>query len=528
MPRTRLSLRATLTIIAALAVPATATAADPGTRPFPKHFMWGVATAPFQTEMGAGHNDTHSDWWAWTHDKENQRSGAVTTDKPERGPGSYVRFRQDSKLARKLGLNTFRLGIEWSRIFPRSTASVRTPASGRVTKKQLKQLDKLAAQSAVRHYRAVLKDLRARHLTPFVTLNHFTLPSWLHDPIAVRNALKGRAADAPLPASLPKRRGWLAPGTATEFGKYASYLAWKFGDLVDVWAPINEPMVVAANGYVPGSLAGSFPPGVPSFTGAIAAVRTLEAANTDGYDAVHRWDRHAKVGLVQNMVAFTPGDPASALDRTATAHAIDLFDTLFLDAAIHGNVDANADGAIGAGERHVHGRKADFVGVNYYFRGRVKGTATPLSTAIPILDFVPTVSYRTPRAPSAPPCPTTCSDLGSEIYPAGFRAMLKLAGGYGLPVIVTENGIADAKDKLRGPYTVQHLLEVRRAMAAGEAKVTGFLEWSLMDNFEWSSGYAPKFGLATIKRKLRPSASIFRTIVKANRISPKLAAADGS
>ena len=95
-----------------------------------------------------------------------------------------------------------------------------------------------------------------------LTLNHFTLPNWIHDPIASREALEGRDPDGPLP-KFTRPRGWLDPDTVDEFRKYAAYLAWKLGRQVDIWTPINEPLVVATNGYanVPGRLRRLLPAG---------------------------------------------------------------------------------------------------------------------------------------------------------------------------------------------------------------------------------------------------------------------------
>ena len=147
----------------------------------------------------------------------------------------------------------------------------------------------------IRHYRAELMRIRRAGMEPFVTVNHFTLPTWLHDPVAVRRAFEGRAPDDALPRGLT-RTGWLQRETVNEFGKYSGYLAAKFGDLVTYWSPINEPMVLAANGYViPG---GNFPPGILSFTAAIRVVENLALANSKSYDAIHRHDRKAEVGPV--------------------------------------------------------------------------------------------------------------------------------------------------------------------------------------------------------------------------------------
>ena len=526
-----------LAIVLVLALPGAAGAAA---LHFPKGFQWGVASAGFQSEMGRGRDlDRGSDWWAWTHDRANIAAGHTSGDQPENGPGFWARGAGDVALARRLGATTFRLSIEWSRIFPRSTAGVRSGAV--VGAGALRRLDRLADPRAVAHYRRLLGQIRAAGMTPLVTLQHFTLPRWLHDPLAVRDRLNGIDPNAALPRL--DRGGWLSPASVGEFRKYAAFLGWKFGGLVDDWTPINEPMVQAIYGYVniPGVFAGYFPPGAFSYTAAIAAVQNLAHANAAAYDALKRWDRRdaggerarARVGLVQNMIAFTPADPGSAVDVAATRHADYLFNRLFLDAAIKGIYDVDADGVVDAGERHpALAHKADFVGVNYYFRGRVTGLGASLTPRIGVLDFLPQTSYRSALAPGAPVCPTTCSDFGSEIYPDGLAAVLKTAASYRLPLSVTENGIADARDALRPRYLVQHLRVLQRAIADG-VDVRGYVAWSLTDNLEWVAGYTPKFGLysfdpRTLARRPRTaSVAVFRSVARSDSLSAALLARYG-
>jgi len=499
--------------LALLAAAPAARAADP---PFPRDFAWGVASAGFQGEMGGrpDNRDTRTDWWAWTHDAANISAGRVSGDLPERGPGSWRLYARDIALARGLGAKVFRMGIEWSRIFPRSTAAVAT-----------RDLRRVADAGAVRHYRAVLREVRRQGLRPFVTLSHFALPSWVHDPIAARDALARVGPDDPLP-SWGRPRGWLDRSTVREFAKYAAFAGATFGDLVDDWTPLNEPFVVAASGYVnvPGAFAGFFPPGALSYAAAIAVVRNEVDANAAAYDALKRTDRGARVGLVHNMIAFTPADPSSALDRAGARHADRVFNRLWLDATVRGLVDEDADGRIEPGERHpeLHG-KADFVGVNYYFRGRVTGLGAPLSRRIGLLDFVPSVDYRTPEKPASPPCPTECSAFGNELHPDGLRDVLRTAGSYGRPVYITEAGIADAGDAQRRRYLRAHLRVLRRAMADGVARVRGWFHWSLIDNFEWAAGYQPRFGLyafdpRTLARRARPSAALLRGVFTTGRV----------
>ena len=497
-----------LSLVLALAAPAAAAARD-----FPKDFLWGTAIAAFQTEAGGrpANADKHSDWWVWSHDRENIADGHVSGDLVERGPGHWRLFRHDADLARRrLGANAFRLSIEWSRLFGRSTRGARTP----------RQLDRLADQAAVRHYAAELRAIRSRGMTPVVTLNHFTLPTWLHDPIAVRKAFAGVGPDDRPPAV--RRGGWMDARTVREFGAFAGWAAWRYGALVDLWVTINEPMVVAVNGYVnvAGAFAGWFPPGVYSFPGAVRVVRNLAKANALAYDAVHRHDRSARVGPVQNMIAFTPADPASATDRRGAEHADYVFNRVFLNAAVRGWDDKDVDGRVDAGERRrdLRGR-ADFIGVNYYFRSRVTGLAGPASSTVPLFDFLPTNTYRHPQNPTAPPCPTTCTEFGAEVYPEGFRGVLRTAGRYRLPVYVTENGLADSDDDLRGSYLLDHLRVMRDAMRDRLARVKGYFAWSLTDNFEWAAGYYPKFGFfsfspGTLARHERPSARLFHRITR--------------
>ncbi len=514
-------------IAMALSLPSSALAAQH----FPTGFLWGTAIAGFQTEAGQGRNlDPSSDWFAWTHDPSNIADGTVSGDLPEQGPGHWRRYARDLDLAAdELNNNAFRLSVEWPRIFPRSTEDIDVGA--RIDRRELKRLDKRADQAAVRHYRKELRAAAKRGITPFVTLHHWTIPSWLHDPVATKAALAGRGPDEPLPELAAG--GWLDPKTVDEFAKYAAYLGWRLGDRADYWNTLNEPLVQVTNGFVnvPGLVEAYWPPGAFSFSGAIAALTNLERANTVAYNALKRFDRadadgdrrDSRVGPVMNMIAFTPADPASTADQEATEHADYLFNRLFLNGVVGGDVDRNGDGAIGAEEADLHRRKADFVGLNYYFRGRVAAAGAPLTQSIPILDFLPSTSYATPAAPSLPPCPTSCSELGAEIYPEGFRQVLGTASEYGLPLYVTENGIADADDDQRPGYLLDHLRQLRLAIRDDDLDVRGYFHWSLTDNLEWVYGYQPKFGLysydpETLKRTPRRSARLYGKIARRNAL----------
>ena len=114
------------------------------------------------------------------------------------------------------------------------------------------------------------------------------------------------------------------------------------------------------------------------------------------------------------------------------------------------------------------------------------------------------------------------SDLGWDLYPQGiYRLLKKTSEKYpSLPILITENGIADAKDALRPQFLKDHLTEVRHAITEG-ARVENYCHWSLLDNFEWAEGFTPRFGLyevdyTNLSRRARPSALLFSEIVKHN------------
>src|SRR5262245_27137612 len=227
-------------LLVVVALCAVAPRAGAAVLPFPEGFLWGTAISGFQSDMGVGApDDLDTDWWVWVRDPANIAAGRVSGDLPENGPGFWNFYLRDAKnVRRKLRGNAFRMGIEWSRIFPTSTASV--DISGGITPAVLAQLDALADQSAVAHYRDVFTTLWTQGLQPMVTLNHFSLPLWVHDPIEVRDAF---ASVDPLVGPVPPgiaRGGWLDPAIVDEFTKFAAYAGWKFGDLVDLWVTLNE------------------------------------------------------------------------------------------------------------------------------------------------------------------------------------------------------------------------------------------------------------------------------------------------
>jgi len=465
--------------------------------------------------------DRRSDWWVFTHDRGLVEDGVVSGDRVERGPGFWRRWAKDLDRARdRLDNNAIRLGIEWSRVFPRSTSGVRTGA--KVSRKELRRLDDLADRAAVRRYGRILRGARERGLRVMLTLNHFTLPVWVHDPLAVRRAFDGVGPDEDVPSGL-KRAGWLNRSTVAELRKFAAYAAWKFGRHVRLWATVNEPLVTVSQGFVSiPAVTGTKAPAILNFAAALRAVETISLANAAAYDAIHAHDRRARVGFVVNLLDWRPSDPAKPEDATAAAHADQIYNRSFMDAAVDGWYDTDADGVRDAGEVHEDRRgKADFVGVNHYSPAYAAKT-DPVTPRIPLFDFVPQIAFRGTANPAGPECPTTCTEFGWEIDPAGLASVVREAASYGKPVYVTENGIDDADDDDRPEYLRGYLRALHGAIAAG-ADVRGYFHWSLLDNFEWAEGFDAHFGLfdfdpKTLRRTMRPSGKLFAKAARTNAV----------
>lgn len=517
----RLLLAAALLTIATSSATGARAAADP----FPKGFLWGTAEAGFQSEAGGRPSfaDARSDYWRFMTDPQLIKTGVVSGDSPANGPGFWRMWKTDIDNAKdKLHNNAIRIGIEWSRLFPHDP-EIRL--GSRPTVAALKQMDRKADPFAVARYMQILAYAKRRGLTVMVTLNHYTLPLWVHDPLMVRRALLGRDPNAPLPAKLLSGpSGWLNAATITRFRDFASWAAWRLGRYTDLWATLNEPVVEVVQGYVsiPG-VTGVKPPAVLSYPAALRAIEQLGLANAQAYDQIKRYDRGAEVGTVHNMVDWRPADPSSAADVAATRNIDRIFNRAWLDIVVRGRYDTNLDGVEQPGEsRPQLANRADFIGVNHYQPGFVTALGAPVTPLIPGFDFAPQSTFKAALTPSAPPCPGTCSDFGWPIDPSGMLDVLREAAAYGKPIYITENGIADARDRYRASYITGYLGAVREAIARG-GDVRGYFHWSLTDNFEWAEGFAPKFGLygynrRTLRRTMRPSARVYARIAKTGRL----------
>ncbi len=295
---------------------------------------------------------------------------------------------------------------------------------------------------ALRHYERVIESLRDRGMEPVVTLNHFTLPHWV--------ACRG---------------GWASPRIVGWFARYVDRVARAIGDRVRYWVTLNEPTVLVKHAYV----TGDWPPcRRRAWMAAARAFVNMARAHRLARERVRQQVPSARVGFAHSAPVIEPCDADRRLDRAAAwLRDLVLNRTFFM---LVGALPWRAEPPF------------DFVGLNYYTRTVVRGGRgiIPLAGRECLADHHPD---RGPR-----------SDTGWEIYPSGLGKTLQRFSAFGVPLLVTENGVATTDEALRARFLSDHLAQIAEALGQG-IDVRGYFYWSLIDNFEWALGTSPRFGL---------------------------------
>lgn len=410
---------------------------------FPKRFFWGASVAAHQVEGG-----THNQWSVW--ELENAKALAEQSKyqanylpkwneiKSEAlDPANYVSgravdhyqlYEKDFMALKKLNMNAFRFSIEWSRIEPEEGAW---------------------NAEAIEHYRDYLRSLKDKNIEAFVTLWHWTMPTWFVE--------KG---------GFEKRRN------VKYFVRFAEKVLQELGREFRYLLPLNEPETYIAKSYY----LGEWPPQRQSKLQALKVYLNLIAAHKKVYKMAHSVSRKFIIGIAKNCAHQYAGDNA-IITRIAARIATWGADNFILNRIK---------------------KQLDFIGVNYYFSNRFYG-------------------YRVHNPD------THLNDLGWDMQPQDIQFVLeRLYAQYGLPLIVTENGCADRDDEFRKWWIMQTLLAMSKSLQNG-VQLEGYLHWSLLDNFEWSSGFWPRFGLlsvdrATMERTARPSAVWFAQVISKLRL----------
>jgi len=373
-------------------------------------------------------------------------------------------YKNDFKLAKSLNHNAHRFSLEWSRI---------EPEEGKFS------------SEAISRYKEVIQDLRSLGMEPIVTLNHFTLPLWFYE-----------------------RGGWLGERSGHAFANFAERAAKELGKNVRYWLTINEPIGNINSAYIEGK----WPPGERSMRKAAKAFVAMLKAHCLAYAAIHRvykekrWPE-PKVSLAHFTVLYTPCRANSLLDSLSANIRHNYVNRSFIDSLISG-------WCIVPGmplARLPVKKSLDFLGLNYYSRDYIHFSG-----------FMPSAIFGRICSLEHHKDSGKRNFLNWEIYPKGIYDILMEFKRYNLPILITENGICAKDDNERIDFIKDHLKEVALAINEG-AKVFGYLHWSLLDNFEWTHGFGPRFGLIEVdyktqQRTVRPSARVYANIIKENAV----------
>lgn len=319
---------------------------------------------------------------------------------------------------------------------------------------------------AVEHYKKVFQELRKHKLTPFTTLFHFSLPEWFAE-----------------------MGGFEKKDNLRHFINYCKFIGTTFRDNMEYIITMNEPDVYAYHSY----MIKKWPPQKGSYWAFDRVTKNLIEAHRMAYCALKAIKPDFQISIAKNNQVFKPDRMNNPLDWILTKFLDHRWNFYFLDKT----------------KKYL-----DFIGLNYYFYRSVRADMS-------LAEQFGQMSYPTSRK----------TDMNWEVYPKGLYVLLQdLSKRYkNLPIIITENGVADHGDLLREDTIKEALYWIFKAKDEG-VKIFGYLHWSLIDNYEWDSGFTPKFGLIRVDfqdnfvRTVRPSALVYRNLIRHHlnkNITPK-------
>jgi beta-glucosidase len=440
----------------------------PFPKDFPKDFVWGVATSAFQIEGASREDGKGLSIW-----DEFCRVPGVIADASngDIACDHYHRLSSDLDMIADLGVDAYRFSISWPRVRPGGAGAWN--------------------EKGIAFYERLIDGLLARNIKSYLTLNHWDLP-----------------------AELQTHGGWANRDTVHRFVEYAEGIGARFGNKVASITTHNEPWVMAVLGHE----TGEFAPGIKSRKIAIQASHHLLLSHGMAVSALRAQGCKVPLGLVLNLSPMH-----AATDSLADKAKAKLEDgrlvRWYLDPVFKGSYpqdvidDLGADAPIvKAGDMQAITAPIDFLGVNYYTRAVISAGERwdAKSQGLEV------------------------SAMGWEVYPEGLTELLvRLHKDYPVPLYITENGgafddvLANGRidDKQRTAYIARHIAAVGEAMRQG-VNMAGYMVWSLMDNFEWSSGYKRRFGIVHVDygsqvRTLKDSALWYRAFLQQQKAAHK-------
>ena len=432
---------------------------------FPHDFVWGVATSSFQIE-GAAHDDGKGES-IW--DRFCRQPGAIAdASNGDTACDHAHRLDADLDLIASLGVDAYRFSVSWPRVQPLGSGAWN--------------------EAGLAFYERLVDGLLVRGVKAYLTLNHWDLPQALQD-----------------------QGGWASRETVPRFVDYALGIHQRLGDRLTAITTHNEPWVVAKLGHEDGV----FAPGLRSRATAMQVSHHLLLSHGLALQALRAAGCRAQLGIVLNLSPMQPASN-SAADLARTRLEDGLLLRWYLDPLFNRSYPQDVLDHLGAdaprtepGDLAVIGTAMDFLGINYYSR-TVVSAGEPfdvLRSGLPV------------------------TEMGWEVYPEGLTdLLLRLYRDYTVPpIFVTENGGAfkdqcvdgQVNDADRTDYIASHIAAVGAALDQG-VPMAGYMVWSLLDNFEWASGYAKRFGIvhvdyATQQRTPKASARWYQRFLQRQR-----------
>ena len=438
---------------------------------FGDDFKWGVATAAYQIE--GSHNADGKGPSIWDHFSQqkkkifNDHHGNIACD-------FYKKYIDDLALIHSLGIPNYRFSISWSRIFPKGIGGLNT--------------------KGIDFYNRVINLCLELNIEPWITLYHWDLPE-----------------------ALQQKGGWTNRDVVGWFSEYVACCIKHFGDRVNYWMVLNEPMVFTGAGYFLGVHA----PGKKGLTNFLSAAHHAALCQAIGGKIIRSLQPHCKIGTTFSYSHLEPFRDGNEKDIKAVKKVDALLNRLFIEPLLGLGYPTKDLKILERIERFMHPGDdlllkfdMDFVGLQNYTRELVKHAP-----------FMPFVRAKIIKA-SKRKVPHTLMDW--EIYPKAIYHALKRFDSYPQikEIIVTENGAAfpdelidtNVDDIERKNFLQDHIAQVLLAKQAG-VKVNGYFVWTLMDNFEWAEGYYPRFGLVhvnfdTQERIVKSSGIWYRNLLK--------------
>jgi beta-glucosidase len=408
---------------------------------FPAHFIWGVATAAYQIEGAAQEGGRGESVW----DRFCTQPGAIADGSSGLvACDHYHRMPQDVELMASMGVDNYRFSIAWPRVQPDGQGAWN--------------------EEGFAFYDRLLSALEAKGISAHLTLNHWDLPQALQD-----------------------QGGWASRQTCTHFVNYAKEVAKRFGHRLASLVTHNEPWVVAILGHQDGI----FAPGLKARSTAFQVAHHLLLSHGMAIQALRASHPDLAMGIVLNLSPIYPASDAPA--DVAKAKLDDGYIVRwYMDPLFKAQYPADVWADLGAdapqveeGDLALIAQPLDFVGVNYYTRN-FSSSGNPWD-----------VRANAKRV----------TDMGWEVFPQGLTELLvRLHQDYApRALLVTENGSAfvdtvtdgQVHDTERLDYLREHIQACAEAINLG-VPLTAYFAWSLLDNFEWASGYGKRFGLVHV------------------------------